>query len=264
MLPRRRSSRLTRRSTRRPFGHPSHTVDRGARRPHAPVATRRLRIPGRPGRPVEDDGSTPEGAGCRTGSPDSPSRWCARTASCASRPGRRPSTGRRRVAGRHRASRRQGGRPVQLLEGHERDELRRAEVLPSGPRQQQHRQLQPHLTRAERGRSGHGLRCRRRHQLIRRGRAHRPHAALGLERPGGPPDLLPPCPEGDPERHATDRRRPPPHRVGRVGGPVARAGRRDRHRALEHDGPGDHRERPASPRRSSSSRRRTSRTTRPR
>ena len=43
------------------------------------------------------------------------------------------------AARRHGAERRQRGRPVQLLEGHERDELRRTEVRPSGPAQQQHR-----------------------------------------------------------------------------------------------------------------------------
>ena len=34
------------------------------------------------------------------------------------------------------------------------------------PGQQQHRQLQPHLTRSERRRSGDRLRCRGRHKLI--------------------------------------------------------------------------------------------------
>ena len=40
---------------------------------------------------------------------------------------------------RRRPQPRLGDRGVQLLEGLERDELRRREVLPSGARQQQHR-----------------------------------------------------------------------------------------------------------------------------
>ena len=53
--------------------------------------------------------------------------------------GRGPRQGSGRAARRHRAERRQRGRPVQLLQGHERDELRRSEVRSSGPAQQQHR-----------------------------------------------------------------------------------------------------------------------------
>jgi hypothetical protein len=51
-----------------------------------------------------------------------------------------------------------GVRALQLLEEHERDELRRAEVRARGPRLEQHRQLQPHLTCPERRRSGGGVR----------------------------------------------------------------------------------------------------------
>ncbi len=40
-----------------------------------------------------------------------------------------------------------GSRDLQLLEGHQRDELRRPEVHPSGAEEQQHRQLQQNLTR---------------------------------------------------------------------------------------------------------------------
>ena len=87
-----------------------------------------------------------------------------------------------------------GAGPLQLLEGHQRDELRRTEVRPSGPRHQQHRQLQPHLTRTLGRRSGDRLRCRWRYQLIRGGRAHRPHRAVGFERARRAPDLLPPRP----------------------------------------------------------------------
>ena len=57
-------------------------------------------------------------------------------------------------------------RHLQLLEGDQRGQLRGAEVQPDGPGQQQHRQLQPHLTRPERRRSGDRVRCRWRHKLI--------------------------------------------------------------------------------------------------
>ena len=50
-------------------------------------------------------------------------------------------------------------------------------------RHQQHRLLQPHLTRALRGRSGHSLRSRRWHLVVRRGRGHRRHRDVGVERP---------------------------------------------------------------------------------
>ena len=53
--------------------------------------------------------------------------------------GRGPRPGRGGSAGGDRAERRRRGRPVQLLEGDQRDELRRAEVHASGPSQQQHR-----------------------------------------------------------------------------------------------------------------------------
>ena len=49
---------------------------------------------------------------------------------------------------------------------HERDELPRAEVRADRGRQQQHRQLQPDLTRPERRRSGDGFRGGRRDELL--------------------------------------------------------------------------------------------------
>jgi transposase len=52
--------------------------------------------------------------------------------------------------------------PLLLLQGLQRVELRRAEVRARRARHQQHRQLQPHLTRAQRLRSGDGLRGGRR------------------------------------------------------------------------------------------------------
>ena len=57
-------------------------------------------------------------------------------------------------------------RALQLLEGDQRGQLRGPEVQPDGPRQQQHRQLQPHLTRAICRRSGDRVRCWWRHKLI--------------------------------------------------------------------------------------------------
>ena len=51
------------------------------------------------------------------------------------------------VPPRQGAERAAGVRPLQLLEGDERDELPRPEVRPAGDGQQQHRSLQPDLTR---------------------------------------------------------------------------------------------------------------------
>lgn len=53
-----------------------------------------------------------------------------------------------------------------LLQGHERDELRRAEVHAAGHGQQQRRFLQPNLTRSQRRRSGDSVRGGRWHQLV--------------------------------------------------------------------------------------------------
>ena len=117
-------------------------------------------------------------------------------------------------------------RALQLLEGDQRGELRRAEVRPRRPRQQQHRQLQPHLTRPLCRRSGDRVRRWRRHQLISRGRGDGPHPPVGHERPGDAPDLLPPPPEGGAPGARLYRHRPAPHQLGRVGGPVAGPRRR--------------------------------------
>ncbi len=48
-----------------------------------------------------------------------------------------------------------------------------------GHRQQQHRQLQPNLTRPERRRSDDGLRSRRRHELVRGDRTNRRRSSCG-------------------------------------------------------------------------------------
>ncbi len=78
--------------------------------------------------------------------------------------GARPD--RRRVHGREGGPRPDDLRHLQLLEGDQRGQLRGSEVQPDGPGQQQHRQLQPHLTRPERRRSGDRVRCRWRHKFI--------------------------------------------------------------------------------------------------
>ena len=72
----------------------------------------------------------------------------------------------------------------------------RAEVRPRGGGQQQHRQLQPYLTRPQRRRSGDGLRSRRRHELVPRGRGDRRHPPVGHQRARDAPDLLPPRAQG--------------------------------------------------------------------
>ncbi len=55
---------------------------------------------------------------------------------------------------------------VLVLEGDERGELRRAEARTNGARHEQHRQLQPHLTRSLRRRSGGSARSGRRHVVL--------------------------------------------------------------------------------------------------
>ena len=69
-------------------------------------------------------------------------------------------------AGREGGPRPDDFRHLQLQQGDQRGQLRGAEVQPGGPGQQQHRQLQPHLTRPERRRSGDRVRCRWRHKFI--------------------------------------------------------------------------------------------------
>ena len=61
-----------------------------------------------------------------------------------------------------------------------------------GDRQQQHRQLQPHLTRPERRRSGDGVRGGRRDELLPRDRGDGRHPPVGIERARDASDLLPP------------------------------------------------------------------------
>ena len=72
--------------------------------------------------------------------------------------------------------------------------------------QQQHRQLQPNLTRPQRRRSGDGLRSRRRDELLPRGGGDGRHPPLGIERARDAPDLLPPRAQGDPPRRQALRR----------------------------------------------------------
>ena len=100
-----------------------------------------------------------------------------------------------------------------------------------GDRQQQHRQLQPYLTRPERRRSGDGVRGRWGYELLPGDRGNRRHPALGVERARDAPDLLPPPAEGHPQRRAALRGRPAAHQLRAVGRRVARPRRRLRHRA---------------------------------
>ena len=84
---------------------------------------------------------------------------------------------------------------------------------PRRPRQQQHRQLQPHLTRPLCRRSGDRVRRWRRDQLISRDRGDGPRPPVGHERPGDAPDLLPPPPEGGASGCPADHHRPAPHQL---------------------------------------------------
>ena len=150
--------------------------------------------------------------------PADPAARAGRTAGSGPPPGTRRSTGpptglRRAVAGRRPRRRRR----VLVLEGHQRDELHRPEVRAHGHRHEQHRLLQPHLTRSLRRRSGDSVRSGRRDLLLPGGGGHRRHHPLGLERPGDPPDLLPPRPRRRAQRRAPVLRRPPPHQLGPLG-----------------------------------------------
>ena len=91
-----------------------------------------------------------------------------------------------------------------------------AEVLTGGHGQQQRRQLQPHLTRSLCRRSDDCLRCGWRHLGLRGGGTRRPDRALGLQRAGDPPDLLPPRAAGHPSgtRMYSWTRATPPRRSG--------------------------------------------------
>ena len=80
--------------------------------------------------------------------------------------GRGAGSGGRRVPSREGGSRPDDLRHLQLQQGDQRGQLRGAEVQPDDPGQQQHRQLQPDLTRPKRRRSGDRVRCRWRHKFI--------------------------------------------------------------------------------------------------
>ena len=177
--------------------------------------------------------------------------------------GRGAGSRRRRVRRRGRGGRPERVRPVQLLEGDERGELHDAEVRAGRDRHEQHRQLQPDLTRTQRRRSGDGVRGRGRHELVPGGRGDRSHLPVGLERSRDPSDLLPSRPQGRARRRAPVRRRSAPHRLGAVGRRLVRHRRRHRHRALERDGPRDHPTPGCTTASSSSGRRPASTSTRP-
>ena len=85
---------------------------------------------------------------------------------------------------------------------------------------EQHRLLQPHLTRSQRRRSGDGVRSGRRHVLLPRDRGDGRHPPLGLQRAGDAPDLLPPPAEGRAQRRPAVRGRPAAH-LARRSGPTA-------------------------------------------
>ena len=94
-------------------------------------------------------------------------------------------------------------------------------LAPRRRREQQHRQLQPHLTRAQRRRSGDGVRSRRRDELVPRGGGDGRHPPLGIERARDAPDLLPPRAQGGAARGAALRRSirgAPPRRPGPTAG----------------------------------------------
>ena len=119
-----------------------------------------------------------------------------------------------------------------VLEVHQRDELHRPEVRPSGHRHQQHRLLQPHLTRSLRRRSGDSVRSGRRHVVAtQRAEDTRRHRPVGLQRArtrtrSSSTTCSRRCNNG-----AAVRRRPAPLRDRPVGRPLARPRRRHRHRA---------------------------------
>ena len=106
----------------------------------------------------------------------------------------------RGVPAQPRGARAGRARHLQLLEVHQRGELPGAEAGARGVRHEQHRQLQPNLTRPQRRRSGDGLRCGRRHQLVPRGGGDGRRLPVGLERARGAPDLVPSPAQGHPER----------------------------------------------------------------
>ena len=114
----------------------------------------------------------------------SPGRSSASTASCGRRRGTKPCTVLPTVSGRRGA--RQGPTAVGFFSCSKStnemnfiaQKFARAVIGT-----QQHRLVQPHLTRALRGRSGHRVRSRRRHVVVPGDRGHRRHRHVGLQRP---------------------------------------------------------------------------------
>ncbi len=147
---------------------------------------------------------------------------------------------RRWLPSHSRHARRPGDRVLLVLEVDQRDELHRPKAGSRRSRHQQHRLLQPHLTRSQRGRSGHSVRSWRWHLVVRGDRGHRCHRDVGLERARRASDLLPPRAAGCAQRRQALRRRPAPQLDGAVRRCLARSRGRHRRRAVEHDRPRDH------------------------
>ena len=109
-------------------------------------------------------------------------------------------------------------------------------------RHEQHRQLQPDLTRPFGRRAGGRVRCRGRHLVLRGAGADGRARALGLERPRDASDHVPAHAQGAAERRPPGGRRPPPDRERPLGERARRPPRglghrpRQRHRARRHRG----------------------------
>ena len=104
------------------------------------------------------------------------------------------------------------------------------------------------MTRAQRRRTGDGIRGGRRHELLSGDRGDGPDLAVGVESARDASDLLPPSAAGAPPRRATVRHRSAADQLRAVGRGVGGAGRGIRHRPGQRHGPGDHRRRPAASR----------------
>ena len=109
---------------------------------------------------------------------------------------------------------------------------------------EQHRLLQPHLTRSQRRRSGDGVRCGRRNDVLYGSGTDGSADPLGVERARDAPDLLPSRPQGGPPGRPVVRGRSTALQQRAVGRHLAGARRRHRHRARQHDRPRDHPRRP--------------------
>ena len=130
-----------------------------------------------------------------------------------------------------------------------------------GDRQQQHRQLQPHVTRPQRRRSGDGLRGGRRHELLPGDRGDGPDRPVGLECARDASDLLPPRAEGAAQRRAAVRHRSAADQLRRSGPTCGSALDVGSDIALANaHGPRDHRRRPGRTASSSTARPPASRT----